>query len=112
MKQWSREQIMKGLQELIPEIIFHKKSDNFDDKYSEIWTSGDCDCIFKGLPPFDHSLEYGNFTRENGMKVESMYVNGVHREIYSWLEERGWHPKWYDGGTLFFWKEFNQNNII
>ena len=32
------------------------------------------------------------------MKIESMYVNGVHREIYSWLEERGWHHEWYDGG--------------
>jgi hypothetical protein len=33
-----------------------------------------------------------------------MYVYGIHQEIYSWLEERGWYPEWYDAGTLFFWK--------
>ncbi len=38
------------------------------------------------------------------LNVNTMYVDGIHRKIFSWLEERGWYPKWYDGGTLFFWK--------
>jgi len=111
MKQWAREQIMKGLLELIPEINFMRNSEDYDGKKGGIWTSGECDWIFKGLPPFDHSVEYGDCPRLLAgdkkypkMKVKTMYVKGVHREIYSWLEERGWYPKWHDGGTLFFWK--------
>ena len=38
------------------------------------------------------------------MKVKEMYIYGIHREIYSWLEERGWYPEWHDRVTLLFWK--------
>jgi len=38
------------------------------------------------------------------MKVKEMYIYGIHREIYSWLEERGWYPEWHDRVTLYFWK--------
>ena len=112
MKQWSREQIMKGLQELISDIDFMKTSEEFNNEKGGIWTSGERDWLFKGLPPFDYSVEYadcprsyiGDFiTKHRELKVKGMYVNGIHREIYSWLEERGWYGKWYDGGTLFFW---------
>jgi len=41
MKQWGREQIMKGLQELVTEIDFMKKSEYFDGKKGGIWTSGE-----------------------------------------------------------------------
>ena len=111
MKQWSREQSMEGLQELVPEITM-KKSEEFNGKEGGIWTTGESDWIFKGLPPFDHSVEYGDLprslagdTKHGELKVKTMYVNGIHREIYSWLEERGWYSQWYDAGTLFFWKE-------
>jgi len=40
----------------------------------------------------------------SGMKVKEMYIYGIHREIYSWLEERGWYPEWHDRVTLYFWK--------
>jgi len=33
-----------------------------------------------------------------------MYIYGIHREIYSWLEKRGWYPEWHDRVTLLFWK--------
>ena len=65
-----------------------------------------------GIPPFNHNLEYGELPlsyagytdpKQMQMKVKTMYVNGVHKEIHNWLEERGWYPKWYDAGTLFFW---------
>ena len=112
MRKWHRDQVMKGLQELVPEITFLKKSEEFDGKKDGIWTSGEYDCIFKGLAPFDHNVEYGDCSRlligdkkHDKLKVKTMYVNGVHREIYNWLEERGWYPEWYDGGTLFLWKK-------
>ena len=35
MKQWSREQIMKGLKELIPEIDFMKTFEEFNGKKME-----------------------------------------------------------------------------
>ena len=105
MKQWTREEILKGLQELVPEITFLKKSEEFDGKKGGIWTSGEHDWLYNGLPPFDYRVEYGDFPRDNEMKVKTMYVKGIHREIYSWLEERGWYPRWYDDGTLFFWKK-------
>ena len=108
MRQWSQDQIMKGLQELVPEINHLKKCDD-----GSIWTSGEDACIFKGLPAFDYNTEYGEILLSDngdtdpkhvGMKVKEMYLCGIHREIYSWLEERGWHPEWYDAGTLFFWR--------
>jgi hypothetical protein len=107
MKKWSQYQIMKGLEELVPEINYLEKCDD-----GSVWTSGEDTCIFKGLPPFDYNVEYGEILLSDngdtdpkhvGMKVKEMYLCGIHREIYSWLEERGWHPEWYDAGTLFFW---------
>ena len=113
MRQWSRTEIMKGLKELVTEINYLKKVDDVDGKSGGIWTSGEDDCIYKGIPPFNHNLEYGEILlsdngdtnpKHKGMKVKEMYVYGIHREIYSWLEERGWYPEWHDPGTLFFWK--------
>ena len=114
MKQWSREEIMKGLRELVLEMDFIKKSEDYDGKKGGIWTIGtESGWIFKGFPPFNYTLEYGEIllsdngdTNPNhkGMKVKEMYIYGIHREIYSWLEERGWYPEWHDRVTLFFWK--------
>ena len=114
MEQWSRDQVMKGLMELVSEMDFIKKSEDYDGKEGGIWTIGtESGWIFKDIPPFNHDLEYGEMlvsegTRiipdHSGMKVKEMYIYGIHREIYSWLEERGWYPEWYDRVTLFFWK--------
>ena len=114
MKQWNREEIMKGLRELVSEMNFIKKSEDYDGKKGGIWTIGtESGWIFKGFPPFNYTLEYGEIllsdngdTNPNhkGMKVKEMYIYGIHREIYSWLEERGWYPEWYDSQALFFWK--------
>lgn len=115
MKQWTREQIMKGLQELVSEITHLKTSEEFGLKKGGIWTTGaENGWIFKGLPPFNYNLEYGEILVSEGigdtdpkhkeMKVKEMYIYGIHREIYSWLEERGWYPEWHDCVTLFFWK--------
>ena len=102
---------MKGLQELVSEIRYLEKSEDVGSKKGGIWTSGEDACIFKGLPPFDHNIEYGNLPRSlagdkkhGELSVKTMYINGIHREIFSWLEERGWYVQWYDAGTLFFWK--------
>ena len=113
MKQWSREEIMKGLRQLVTEIEHLEKADNVDGKSGGIITTTEDACIFKDIPPFNHDLEYGEMlvsegTRiipdHSGMKVKEMYIYGIHREIYSWLEERGWYPEWHDRVTLFFWK--------
>jgi len=113
MKQWSRDDIMKGLKELVTEMNYLKKIDDVDGKSGGIWTTSEDACIFKGIPPFNHDLEYGEIllsdngdTNPNhvGMKVKEMYIYGIHREIYNWLEERGWYPEWYDRVTLYFWK--------
>ena len=114
IKQWTREQIMKGMKELVTEIDFMKTSEEFNDEKGGIWTIGaGSGWIFKGLPPFNHNLEYGEILlsengdtdpKHDGMKVKELYLCGIHREIYSWLEERGWYPEWYDAGTLLLWK--------
>ena len=121
MKHWTREQIMKGLQELVPEITHLKTSEEFGLKKGGIWTTGaENGWLFKGFPPFDYSVEYGEILlsdngdtdpKHKGMKVKDMYLCGIYREIYSWLEERGWYPKWYDGGTLFFWKNTSEHKV-
>ena len=114
MKQWTREQIMKGLRELVSEMDFIKKSEDYDDKKGGLWTIGtESGWVFKEILPFNYELEYGEIlvsegTRiipnHSGMKVKEMYIYGIHREIYSWLEERGWYHEWRDSQTLFFWK--------
>ena len=113
MKQWSQDQIMKGLRELVTEIEYLEKVDDIDGKSGGIVTTTEDACIFKEIPPFNHDLEYGEMlvsegTRiipdYSGMKVKEMYIYGIHREIYSWLEERGWYPEWHDRVTLYFWK--------
>ena len=114
MKQWSRDEIMVGLQELVSEMNFIKKSEDYNGKKGGLWTIGtESGWVFKEILPFNYELQYGEMlvsegTRiipnHKGMKVKEMYIYGIHREIYSWLEERGWYPKWYDGDTLFFWK--------
>ena len=113
MKQYSREELMKGLRELVTEIEHLEKIDDVDGKSGGIVTTTEDACIYKGIPPFNHDLEYGEIllsengdTNPNhkGMKVKEMYTYGIHREIYSWLEERRWYPEWYDRVTLYFWK--------
>lgn len=113
MKQWSRGEIMKGLRELVTEIDYLEKADDIDGKNGGIITTTEDACIFKDIPPFNHDLEYGEMlvsegTRiipdHSGMKVKEMYIYGIHREIYSWLEKRGWYPEWHDRVTLLFWK--------
>jgi hypothetical protein len=113
MKQWSRDEIMEGLRKLVTEIEHLEKADDIDGKSGGIVTTTEDACIFKDIPPFNHDLEYGEMlvsegTRiipdHSGMKVKEMYIYGIHREIYSWLEDRGWYPEWYDRVTLLFWK--------
>ncbi|MDF2421505.1 MAG: hypothetical protein OPY06_00650 [Nitrosopumilus sp.] len=118
MKQWSRMQIMKGLQKMVPEIDHLKTSEEFGLKKGGIWTIGEeSGWLFKEFIPFkiefafDTTLlsDYGyTDPKYKGVQTKAMYPHGIHREIYSWLEERGWYPKWYDGGTLFFWKDMHQ----
>ena len=123
MKQWSRAEIMKGLRELVTEINYLEEAEDIDGKSGGLSTTSEDACIYKGIPPFNHDLEYGEIllsdngdTNPNhkGMKVKEMYIYGIHREIYSWLEERGWYPEWYDRVTLFFWKrtEDSDDEII
>jgi hypothetical protein len=123
MNQWSREEIMKGLRELVTEITHLQETEDFDSKSGGIWTTSEDACIYKDIPPFNHDLEYGEIlvsegTRtipdHSGMKVKEMYIYGIHREIYNWLEERGWYPEWHDRVTLFFWKrtEDSDDEII
>ena len=124
MKQWSRDEIMVGLQELVSETNFIKKSEDYNGKKGGLWTIGtESGWVFKEILPFNYELQYGEMlvsegTRiipnHKGMKVKEMYIYGIHREIYSWLEERGWYPEWYDRVTLFFWKhtEDSDDEII
>jgi hypothetical protein len=123
MKQWSREELMRGLRKLVAEITYLEKVDDIDGRSGGIQTTSEDACIFKGLPPFNHDLEYGElplsysgypYPKLEGTKVKEMYIYGIHQEIYNWLEERGWYPEWYDRVTLFFWKhtEDSDDEII
>lgn len=104
MNQWSRKNILKELVKIVPEIDFIKKSEEFDGTKDGIWIAGENAWCYKGVPPFLHEFKTVDVMLGDGTVIRSLYVNGVHREIHYWLEERGWYPKWYDAGTLFFWK--------
>lgn len=36
--------------------------------------------------------------------AQSLYVFGVHRDLYEFLAEHGYHAEAHDGGTFFIWK--------
>ena len=111
---WSREQIMKGLYELVPEIDFMKKSERFLGRKGGIWTyQRSWNWFYKGVPVFDYEAEeYGHVPMSEvgekdpilqKMEIRTAYVDGVYREIHTWLEDRGWYPQWFNVDTLFFW---------
>ena len=118
MKQWSPDKLMKGLQEFVPEIDLKKYDDG------SIWVGAEDACFFKEIPAFNHNLEYGEMLvseathitipNDIGMKVKELYIYGIHGEIYSWLEARGWYPQWQDPGTLLLWKcdKYSDETII
>ena len=113
MKQWSRVQVMKGLMDLVTDINYLGDTGNVNGKSGGIQLGTEDAYFFKGIPPFHHNLDYGEMLlsdngdtdpNHKGMKVKEMYIYGIHKEIYIWLEQRGWYPEWHDPGTLFFWK--------
>jgi len=51
MKEWSREESMKGLRELVSEMDSIKKSEDYDGKEGGIWTIGtESGWIYKDNP--------------------------------------------------------------
>lgn len=93
---------------MVPEITLLKMSEEFDGKKEGIWTSSENTWIYKGIILFFTRLDlYEDIFLEDGTSLKSMYINGIHKEIHYWLEERWWYSKWYDMGTLFFWKYEN-----
>ena len=125
MKQWSRTKIIKELKEKIPDINSIKKSENFMGKKGGIWVSWVTTRFYKGLPVFDDEAEdYGHVSVSEvikgnqklkkmqietnpllmKMQMKTLYVDGVYREIYNWLDDRGWYHQWFNSSNLFFWK--------
>ena len=117
--------MIKELKEKIPDIHSIKKSENFMGKKDGIWISWTTTRFYKGLPVFDDEAdEYGHVPlceiinksplltkiheKTNPllkqMQVKTLYVDGVYREIYNWLEDRGWYHQWFDSSNIFFWK--------
>ncbi len=79
---------------LVPEVNYLEEADDIDGKSGGIWTTSEDVCIYKGIPPFNHNLEYGEMLvskathiipNHSGMKVKEMYIHGIRSEIYSWL---------------------------
>ena len=114
MKQWTRKQIMKGLKKKVPKIDFIKKSERFLGRKGGIWTyQRSWNWFYKGVPVFDYEAEeYGHVPMSEvgekdpilqKMEIRTAYVDGVYREIHTWLEDRGWYPQWFNVDTLFFW---------
>jgi len=101
MKTWTRSQIKSGLKKLVPDIDFLKNSEEFDEENKGgLWTSGESDWKYEGLPVFDYYCESDYLMKDAGFEGKSSYVFGVHKDIHKWLEERGWYPEWNDPGTL------------
>jgi hypothetical protein len=109
MKQWSRVQVMKGLMDLVTDINYLGDTGNVNGKSGGIQLGTEDAYFFKGIPPFNHNLDYGDMLlsdngdtdpNHKGMRVKEMYVYGIHKE--------------HDPGTLFFWKcdEDSDDEII
>jgi len=104
---WTRKELVKELTELMPDITF-RTSEEWGSKTSgALITSGEDGITYKGIPAFDYYQESDYLVKEamlefgSDYKFESSYVFGIHKDIESFLKERGWTAEWQDAGTVF-----------
>lgn len=105
----SRDELMAELRLKFPDMWL-RKSEEFDIGMTEdIWSGENSmlkssieiegeESISFDMPLFNHWATPGD--DEGG----SLYEDGVCKELYKFLEERGWHCEWYDGGTVLITK--------
>jgi len=120
-KPQTRSQIIKGLKKLMPEM-WVKKSEEYSSLISGgiVVTSEDEKSRINGIPAFDyyeeaHQLSLDaidefepNLTPEQRTERRKQvfknptYINGIHTEVYSFLEKHGWtdYQEWETSGTL------------
>jgi hypothetical protein len=67
-----------------------KDGHEFDSGYAKtLWTGEGSD--IDGIPAFDHyNYEF--------------YIMGIHPKLEEFLGKLGYHCEWYDGGTVFIYK--------
>lgn len=73
-----------------------KDSEDFDKGKTKnaIWTGSESDAVEKdGRPIFDYNA--------GGSKYEL----GIHKDLYNFLEKKGWYCEWYDSGTIFIFQD-------
>ena len=109
---WTRNEIIKDLTELIPNIKFRTSEDWGSKTSGALITSGEDGSItYKGIPAFDYYQENDYLMREamqefgSDYKFESSYVSGIQKDLANWLKEKGWNTEWQDAGTVFLYLE-------
>jgi len=88
MKTFSRSQLKRAMGKKYPGIWL-KDSEYFNGSKSALWTG-------EGATMPDEDEAFNHYRRDFEM--------GIHPELYAYLNERGWHCEWYDGGTILIYQ--------
>jgi len=121
----TRSQIINGLKKLMPEMWIKKSEEWSMGKFAPrvynaiVVTSEDEKSFINGIPAFDYYEELDHMAlddidddddltpeqkseRRKQLRKNKTYINGIHREIYSFLEKYGWteFQEWETSGTL------------
>jgi hypothetical protein len=88
MKTFSRSQLMKAMGKKYPGVWL-RESEYFNGSKGALWTGEG-----SAMPNEDEA--FNHYRRDFEM--------GIHPELYEYLNTRGWHCEWYDGGTILIYK--------
>jgi len=88
MKTFSRSQLKRAMGKKYPGIWL-KDSEYFNGSISALWTGEGA-----YMPNEDEAFNH----------YRNDFEMGIHPELYAYLNARGWHCEWYDGGTILIYK--------
>ena len=84
MKQWSMAQIMKGLMDLVTDINYLGETGNVNGKSGGIQLGTENGYFYKGIPPFNHNLDYGEMLLSDNGDADPNQGNESKGDVHLW----------------------------
>jgi hypothetical protein len=88
MKPFTRSALIKGMNKKFPGV-WTREGEFFNGSKGAIWTGEG-----SSMPNEDEAFNH----------YRSDFEMGIHPELYTYLNDRGWHCEWHDGGTILIYK--------
>jgi hypothetical protein len=85
---FTRSVLIKGMNKKFPGV-WTRESEFFNGSKGAIWTGEG-----SFMPNEDEAFNH----------YRSDFEMGIHPELFAYLNDRGWHCEWHDGGTILIYK--------